>query len=297
MRQAFFSDRENGPMVQEREDIPVSVFNGFVSLYNKYLVALSGDFPEYCQDGSIICGFSYGQFKMALMAVVPDFYLSEYGSIIPIEDGIKFSQYALLDFLEFCYMHLKDYEVLGFHEYFRHQHYEMVSGSKNQFEYVDDVNRIFQRNGLAYKMTKLGVIERILPSELDVLIQKVKHYGCDSQLNELIDEAINRIYKPDPLDRQFALEKLWDAYERMKTYYMDKNKRDSANLLINDASEGSILFESCIQDEFKTLTNIGNEFRIRHHETNKAELVSAKHIDYFFYRMLALLSMMTSYLK
>lgn len=298
MRQAFFTDRENGPIIQDKEDIPFTVFNGCISLYNKYKLNFAGDFPEYCPDGdSIICGFNENQFKQALLAVIPDFTLSEYGHIIAISNEDEYNQYALLDFVEFCWMHIKKATVIGNHNFFGHQHYEISDGKLIRNEYVDDVNQMFQRNGLAYEMKITGHIDRILPAELDVLIRQIKHYGSDNKLNELIDLAVKKIYQPDVLDRQVALEKLWDAYERMKTYYVEKNKKLSANQLIHDVSEGSTLFEEYLQDEFKTLTSIGNGFRIRHHETDKAEIISTKHLDYLFYRMLALISLVTAYLR
>ncbi|RCW89182.1 hypothetical protein DFQ08_1221 [Winogradskyella arenosi] len=46
-----------------------------------------------------------------------------------------------------------------------------------------------------------------------------------------------------------------------------------------------------IEDEFKLLTKIGNEYKIRHHETDKIEVSKSKHIDYLFFRMLSLIDL------
>jgi len=108
----------------------------------------------------------------------------------------------------------------------------------------------------------------------------------DQELDSLINEAKDRFFIPK--DKQIALEKLWDAFERIKTYF-DSNKRKSSSELVSIASDG-FNFEF-IENEFKLLTKIGNEYRIRHHETDKIEVSKSKHIDYLFFRMLSLIDL------
>jgi len=108
----------------------------------------------------------------------------------------------------------------------------------------------------------------------------------DQELDSLINEAKDRFFIPK--DKQIALEKLWDAFERIKTYF-DSNKRKSSSELVSIASDG-FNFEF-IENEFKLLTKIGNEYRIRHHETDKIEVTKSKHIDYLFFRMLSLIDL------
>ena len=85
----------------------------------------------------------------------------------------------------------------------------------------------------------------------------------DQELDSLINEAKDRFFIPK--DKQIALEKLWDAFERIKTYF-GSNKRKSSSELVSIASDG-FNFEF-IENEFKLLTKIGNDYRIRHHETD-----------------------------
>ena len=49
-------------------------------------------------------------------------------------------------------------------------------------------------------------------------------------------------------------------------------------------------YRKLFEDEFKTLTDIGNGFRIRHHETNSINIDDDRYYDYFYLRCLALLS-------
>jgi len=108
----------------------------------------------------------------------------------------------------------------------------------------------------------------------------------DSELNSLIKEAKDRFFNPN--DKQVALEKLWDAFERIKTYF-NNDKRKSSEKLVELAS-GS-LDSKLIEDEFSILTRFGNNFRIRHHETDKKEIKSTKHLNYLFFRMLSLIDL------
>jgi len=108
----------------------------------------------------------------------------------------------------------------------------------------------------------------------------------DSQLNNLIREAKERFFYPN--DKHVALEKLWDAFERVKTYY-DADKKQSSKRLL-DFTSREFDYET-LKKEFVELTGIGNKFRIRHHETDKIEITDNKHINYLFFRMLSLIDL------
>jgi len=110
------------------------------------------------------------------------------------------------------------------------------------------------------------------------------NYGTpDNQLNSLLEEA-KRFYLAS--DYQIAMEKLWDAFERMKTV-LDSNKCNGANKLIEKMAVN--IEKSLLDDEFKLLTNVGNDYRIRHHETGKIDLTSDVEKRYLYFRMLALI--------
>lgn len=108
----------------------------------------------------------------------------------------------------------------------------------------------------------------------------------DDELNKLIKEAKDRFFNPK--DKQIAIEKLWDAFERIKTYY-EGNKKQSSEKLVSIISKN---FNSdLLESEFYSLTKIGNEYRIRHHETDKKEITEPKHLNYLFFRMLTLIDL------
>ncbi|WP_436517136.1 hypothetical protein [Ekhidna sp. To15] len=108
----------------------------------------------------------------------------------------------------------------------------------------------------------------------------------DQELNELINEAKSRFLKPN--DKQIALEKIWDAFERVKTYYSGDKKKSSTQLISKISTD---IDKDEFNNEFITLTKIGNNYRIRHHETDKKELTDVRQIDYLFFRVLSLIDL------
>jgi len=105
----------------------------------------------------------------------------------------------------------------------------------------------------------------------------------------LIEESKKRFLSND---KQIGLEKLWDGFERLKIYYSEDNKKISSQKIVAKISEN--FDKDLIDSEFKTLTHLGNSYRIRHHETDKKELTN-KHINYFYFRMLSLIDLYLMY--
>ena len=63
--------------------------------------------------------------------------------------------------------------------------------------------------------------------------------------------------------------------------------------MANGRTEYYTIFDA----EFKALTDIGNDFRIRHHETSKIDISDIRHYDYFFNRCLSLIATAIQFLK
>ena len=88
-----------------------------------------------------------------------------------------------------------------------------------------------------------------------------------------------------------AVEKLWDAFERLKTYYYPTlDKKKSAEKIINEVSFNNESIIKVFEDEFKVLTDIGNSFCIRHHEKNRIVIKEKLHFKYFYKRCFSLIS-------
>lgn len=102
--------------------------------------------------------------------------------------------------------------------------------------------------------------------------------NIDDKLTKLIKDA-RILYLNN--DLQTAVEKIWDALERTKTILnKDKKKGVLAICSICDSS----LDKAYIDEEFRTLTKIGNEYQIRHFEVDKKEIKDKKTLSYLFFR-------------
>ncbi len=136
-------------------------------------------------------------------------------------------------------------------------------------------------------------LDQLLGLNVNVeLLFESKADTTDEELNRLIEEAKERYLRLG--DQTVALEKLWDAFERIKTYF-GPNKKTSADQLVDRVSLD--IEREVFEDEFKLLTKIGNDYRIRHHETDKMPISTPSQIGYLFFRMLSLISLCLEVLR
>ncbi|MBQ9982133.1 MAG: hypothetical protein IJP18_06165 [Oscillospiraceae bacterium] len=116
----------------------------------------------------------------------------------------------------------------------------------------------------------------------------------DLEFCKLVEQSF-QFYKEAKIDT--ATEKIWDAFERIKTYFRNHNKRASADKVLDVISKNNAEYKVMLQEEFSALTKLGNEFRIRHHETDKKDICCNEHYDYLFNRCLSILKLATSVLS
>jgi len=162
---------------------------------------------------------------------------------------------------------------------------EYVKEAKNMFE-------LFIKNSIV--ANKPFDLSSVLDMNVNMeLLFDNKANTKDIELNKLIEEAKERFISND---KQVGIEKLWDAFERLKTFFQneEKNKKNSANRVVRMISNE--FDKDFIHNEFTNLSKIGNNYRIRHHEIGKQEL-SLYHINYFFFRMLSLIDLCLNYLN
>lgn len=153
------------------------------------------------------------------------------------------------------------------------------------------INTILKLNDIRFQLSNGKIV-----NSLDVQItQSSLGIVEEAGLKELLQEA-SKYY--DVNNMQIAVEKLWDAFERLKTYYCSStiNKKNSVNKIIKDMGNNQPEFMELFNREFYELTSIGNDFRIRHHETIKVDIQDKRHFEYFYKRCLTLISTAIEYL-
>ena len=157
--------------------------------------------------------------------------------------------------------------------------------------YSKEMNALLVRQAIGYQLIQGKLKCTVETSLSENTIAAIPEKG----LKELVTDAEN--YYRDG-NKQIAVEKLWDAFERLKTYYSPKlDKKNSANKVVETMSHKEPHFQKLYEDEFKVLTEIGNGFRIRHHETTQTDITDDRQYDYFYQRCHALISTAILYLE
>ena len=175
--------------------------------------------------------------------------------------------------------------------------YDVLS-MKEKDAFQTKINDIFQRSNNSFCLTDRGIIEQlandeVLSPEIIRIVDNIQEPG----LKELLTLAVEKHMQPDSQSHKDAVEKIWDVLERLKTYYTDLDKKKSIEKIIDEMSDENEAFSKLFNDEFNELTRIGNEYRIRHHETYKTDITDIRHYDYFFNRCLSLIALAIQYLK
>lgn len=230
---------------------------------------------------------------------IPSLIRDEYDRICVPAYNDHYDQYALLDLIEFFAQNIKDIFKKWNNEKFRdYQTIDCINSSDVFESFQEEINEIFTESGLLYALTDEKIIERIvvyspLTAEIEINFAAVNEKGT----RELLKDAIALYKTPNPTARQASVEKMWDALERLKTYYTLLDKRPSVEKIVNDMSYGNDKYAELFNNEFKVLTAIGNNFRIRHHETDKIDITDTRYYDYFFNRCLSLIALAIQYLN
>lgn len=280
-------------------DMYALLFDACVKHYRN----LSWRFPEQCPDGHGCCGVDGEALERDLKFTIPSLYRNSSGKIDKPryslwDEDVQFDQYALLDFVEYIGQRCRDIEELDYHKFFMHHHLALLQTDAIFKYFQHEINSIFYKTGLLFELTDTKTIERvtedgIINSEIKNAIHLFKEQG----VKELLEESILLFKQPRPISRGHAVEKMWDAFERIKTFHTTLDKKSSSQKIIHDISSGNSKFIELFEKEFEELTKIGNNFRIRHHETNKIDIIDERHYDYFFNRCLSLMSLAIRYLS
>lgn len=277
----YFTDREHGARPPTIDVIDERLWAGLYILIQTGIGngSFGLRFPEQCPDGNGPCGCDEQAFRRVLVAEVPWIEWPLSPSEVP-------NTPVILDLLEFCASTVGEPIQGAYHSYYRHHHLSWDRDA-GLARFVADVNLLFRRNAVAYELTSVGQARRILPQPIaDALGWSLFRTG-DAETDRLLEAARQRILSPKPEDRQDALEKLWDAFERLKTLEPGTNKRAQSDLLLDRVAPPGSGFRQALAREAAELTTIGNSFRIRHSETTQEVLTSPDQIDYLFTRMFA----------
>jgi hypothetical protein len=299
----YFSDRENGPKPRIIEEISPTVWGGIYAIVSKRIndASFGNSFPKTCFHGPI-CGCDNKLFINTLKAEIPEIHW-------PLSAEKTPHLLIILDFIEFCHKYIAKPRIDEYHSLEHHNAINAISAlgrwrgifsdepepghnhfsysiEQGQREFRDAINLIFARNGIVYELTDKGTVIRLAPEILRELLQNAKFHTGDDELDTLLNTARSKFLTPRIDARKESLEKLWDAWERLKTIEPGDKKTSISVLLKKSSPEPG--FRKRIDDEALELTEIGNKFRIRHSEVDKIQIESSDQVDYLFHRLFAL---------
>lgn len=240
-------------------------------------------FPSPCEDGPINAGSDKEKMKGRLAA---------YNVIWPedwLRAGQRPSDGQVFDLIEFSYEHIAEPNAHSFHSFHKHSHYS-YDQKIGRARFEEEVNRMFERNGIAFELMQ-GEVIRIAPTGFQEALNQTVFQTGDLVLDDLLEGSRHKFLNRDLKTRRESLEKLWDAWERLKTLEPGKDKKAQAKALLAKASTEPC-FLSRLESEAMELTKIGNSFMIRHTETDKIPINESTHVDYLFQRMFAIIRLL-----
>ena len=280
----YYSERLAGEAERESQDIAEAFWGGFVS----FVQSRSRDgwfserYPLHCFEAPLPVETDEEALGRAFSAHNPNVPW-------PLESQNVPTTLDALDAVEFFGRVVSMPTQRAYHDYGRHNHITSFDRAHGFEEYRTEINTMLRRCGHPYEMDASGRIQRLGPPVLREGLESAVFSSGDAELDRLLETARRKFQDPDPQVRAEALEKLWDAWERLKTILPGDKKIGVKALL--DAAVAEPTLRERVEREARELTDIGNSFMIRHSETDKVPISESEHVDYLFHRMFALILM------
>ena len=177
------------------------------------------------------------------------------------------------------------FDVSYYYKYFDNQKIEyFINKAKEEFK------NLIKRSNIQYATINISdCFDLNINTEL-LFNNDVK--TDDEDLNNYMNTAKKYFIEGD---KQTAIEKLWDAFENIKTFMIPirEKKPESANKLIELISTD--VKKEYFNNEFDELKDIGNNYiKIRHSERYIKTIYDNQTLNYLFFRMFSLLNLCIS---
>lgn len=280
MTDSFYSDRTGGPRSRDLDYVTASAWRAILAAVDSKINAnwLAKEFPELCPDGNGVAGTNTNNLYSTLEALVP-------GVEWRPSDEEPPDVSTALDLVDFIAQRIAKPVDGAWHSFFKHHElgFDVAAG---QAQFRDEVNTIFRRTCIAFELGPDMRTVRLGPPEARQVLADLRPNSGDATLDALILDARRRYLLRDLGEERIGLEKLWDAFERLKTIEPGPDKKAQVTTLLDRVASGHM--RQAFEDEATALTRLGNEMQIRHFETSKTPLADSE-VDYLFARMATLL--------
>lgn len=229
-------------------------------------------FSNECCDGHPV-GFNSETIQGKLYCELGDLKFSSFMTT-------DLSQDNMFDLIEFFFKYISKPTSGWNHGYCGSFHPESYDTPKGRYEYTIAVNDLFKRFNHPYKL-KNGEIKLLGSPTLDTPLTTMELDTDDSHLKKLMEQALTDFYDRSGARKNQALQALVDVFERLKTIDHTNKKKSIAKII------GKLSPIECVQKnlnrDLRELTNVANNFCIRHHETTQKIIKDPDMVEFLFY--------------
>jgi len=280
----YFSERTLGPALLDQPNIGIKFWKGFVVLIWRFDDAanFAEDFPALCNDSPIPYGTASRTLGLAFSAEVPAIGWPFDPERLPTD------QLAIFDAVEFFFQHVSKPTSFSYHAFFKHNHIDTFDRQVGRDDYRSKVNQLLRRNRHPYQLQEVGKIEKMGPPVLDSVLRNIRFHTGDAVLDGILETARAKFHETDPALRKESLEKLWDAWERIRSIRDPGNIQESIRRILEEVAPEPN-FRERLNTEATELNSIGNNFMIRHARSSVTPITSEEQVDYLFHRLFSLI--------
>lgn len=257
----YYSER-NGLRTKNNKSYKMSMdaYNLIVQTCEGMFVHLAWKFPLTCQDNdSNIVNIDRSKLYLKLIFLNPNiikngelYYPMIHRNAFGGDQIDEFNPYALFDLIEYICQNAKDFEKSAYHTYFQHYHLIFKDSNVCIENFRNEINELFDNTNLLYKLDSNYEVQRVVSNDAQLEATfKLGSNTNDDTLKNLINEAISYYRKPGSNNIHIATEKIWDAFERIKTK-LDEDKKKSVTKLISKISDSNEDFNMLLDTEFKS---------------------------------------------
>jgi hypothetical protein len=186
----------------------------------------------------------------------------------------------IFNLLGFFYRYVAKLTKQEYHSYCDGLHPEEYDVPLGRYEYTVQINKMLQRFNHPYKLQK-GIIKHLTSKILDSRVLSIELKSDDAHLLRLIERALDNFYDRSGDKKLDGLRNIVDAFERVKTLEGSNKKTSVKRVIANLSSVDEIC--SVFDDHLHKMTELANQYTIRHHESDKIVLDDEELIDFLFY--------------
>lgn len=269
----YFSQRQGKAVIRDREDIGERFWKAFVAYVGELAEKnyFAEAFPVKCPDVNGICSWSGVLLQSRILGELPE---GEW----PLPERVP-ARGTVFDYVEFFHRVVSVPSGRD-HPFFGHTDYRGFDQAQAQSEYSLRINQYLQTCRYPYDLVD-GEVRPTISPVLDRPLKEAEFALDDQHLSSLLQSAVSDFFDRSGNRKRKALESLVDAFDRLKTIERG-DKRQSVQTIISKLSAIEAVRRT-LDEDMRVLTDISNEFTVRHHEMHKRQLGDDDFVEYLFY--------------